>query len=51
MDKLTLPVTLINAILQYFGTKPYAEVVNLVSAIQNEANAQIPAEFKDSAES
>jgi hypothetical protein len=51
MDKLSLPISLVNALLQYFATKPYGEVVNFVNAIQQEANAQIPQDQKDSAES
>ena len=39
MDKLTLSTNLVNAILQYLGTRPYADVFQLVEAIQKEAKA------------
>jgi len=42
MDKISLPINLVNAMLQYFAGKPYGEVVNFVAAIQQEANAQLP---------
>lgn len=51
MDKLSLPINLVNALLQYFATKPYGEVVNFVNAIQQEATAQIPQDQQDSANS
>jgi hypothetical protein len=41
MDKLILPVSLINAILQYLGQRPYAEVFTLINAIEKEASEQI----------
>lgn len=40
MKKATLSVQLVNAILQYLGTKPYAEVFQLVESIQKEAKEQ-----------
>jgi hypothetical protein len=40
MKEATLSVQLVNAILQYLGTKPYAEVFQLVEAIQKEAKEQ-----------
>jgi hypothetical protein len=33
---LTMPIQLVNAILQYLGTKPYLEVRGLVDAVQAE---------------
>jgi hypothetical protein len=42
MDKLTLSTNLVNAILQYLGTRPYADVFQLVEAIQKEAKEQQP---------
>ena len=39
MEKITLSTNLINAILQYLGTRPYADVFQLVEAIQKEAKA------------
>ena len=38
--KLTLP--LVNAILQYLGSRPYTEVYPLVAEIQAQATPQVP---------
>jgi hypothetical protein len=40
MEKITLSTNLVNAIMQYIGTRPYAEVFQLVEAIQKEAKEQ-----------
>ena len=40
MDELKLSTQLINTILQYLGTKPYAEVFPLIQEIQKQATAQ-----------
>ena len=40
MNEIQLSTNLVNAILQYLGTKPYAEVYQLVEAIQKEAKTQ-----------
>jgi hypothetical protein len=40
MEKITLSTNLVNAILQYLGTRPYADVFQLVEAIQKEAKEQ-----------
>ena len=40
MEKLQLSTQLMNAILAYIGSKPYQEVFQLVSAIQEEAKNQ-----------
>ena len=40
MEKITLSTNLVNAILQYLGTRPYADVFQLVEAIQKEAKTQ-----------
>jgi hypothetical protein len=42
MEKITLSTNLVNAILQYLGTRSYADVFQLVEAIQKEAKEQIP---------
>lgn len=42
MNELKLSTQLINSILQYLGTRPYAEVFQLIEAIQNEAKQQQP---------
>jgi hypothetical protein len=39
MEKLTLSTQLVNAILQYLGTRPYTEVFQIIEAIQKEAKA------------
>ena len=41
MEKITLSTNLVNAILQYFGTRPYTDVFQLVEAIQKEAKEQV----------
>jgi hypothetical protein len=40
MEKLTLSAQLVNAILHYFGQRPYVEVVGLIKAIEQEAQEQ-----------
>ena len=41
MDKISLSTNLVNAILQYMGSQPYAAVANLIAGIQQEAQGQI----------
>lgn len=40
MDEIKLKTDLVNAILQYLGSKPFVEVAGLVQAIQQQAQAQ-----------
>lgn len=40
MDNLTLPTQLVNAIMQYLGSRPFVEVAGLIQAIQQEAAKQ-----------
>jgi len=40
MEKITLSVNLVNAVLQYLGTQPYQNVYQLVEALQKEAKDQ-----------
>lgn len=40
MEKVTLSVNLVNAVLQYLGTQPYQNVYQLVEALQKEAKDQ-----------
>ena len=40
MEKITLSTNLVNAILQYLGSRPYADVFQLVEAIQKEGKEQ-----------
>jgi hypothetical protein len=42
MQNVTLPIDLVNAILQYMASRPYGEVFQLVGAIQAEAVKQAP---------
>lgn len=37
MENITISVQLANVILQYLSTKPYAEVAQLIAAIQEAA--------------
>lgn len=40
-QKIELTLSLINSVMQYLGTRPYAEVVALISAIQEQAAPQL----------
>ena len=42
MEDIKLPVNLVNAILQYLGTRPFVEVAQLIQAIQQVAAEQVP---------
>ena len=44
--KISMPVNLVNAVLQYLGTRPYGEVYQLIQAVQAAAIPQLPAEEK-----
>ena len=39
---VTLTLGLVNAVLQYLGTRPYAEVFPIVQEIQAQAMPQVP---------
>jgi len=39
MNEIKLSTGLVNAILQYLGTRPYTEVFQVIEAIQKEAKA------------
>ena len=43
MNEIKLSTNLVNAILQYLGSRPYTEVFQIIDAIQKEA---IPKETK-----
>ena len=47
MDKITLTTELLNAIMQYLGSKPFAEVAGLIAEVQKQAAEQgaIPTEL------
>lgn len=40
METINVPVSLINAILQYLGSRPYVEVANLIAGVQQAATPQ-----------
>jgi hypothetical protein len=40
--KINLTLNLVNAVLQYLGTRPYAEVFPIVQEIQAQAIPQVP---------
>lgn len=40
--KIEMSLGLVNGILGYLGTRPYAEVHQLIAAIQEQAAPQIP---------
>ena len=42
MDKITLPLNLVNAIMGYLGKQPYDQVFQLIAEVQKEAAAQVP---------
>ena len=44
MNEIKLSTNLVNAVLQYLGSRPYAEVFQLVETIQKEAQNQSKAE-------
>jgi hypothetical protein len=41
-QKIALTLPLVNAVLQYLGTKPYQETAQLIQAIQEQAIPQMP---------
>jgi hypothetical protein len=41
-QKIELSLNLVNAVLQYLGTKPFQEVFQLVQAVQEQAIPQMP---------
>lgn len=40
MDEMKLKTDLVNAILQYLGSRPFVEVAGLIAGIQQQAAAQ-----------
>jgi len=41
MENITFSTQLVNTILQYLGNKPYAEVFQLIDAVQKEVKEQL----------
>jgi len=42
VDKITLSVELVNAMLAYLGNQKFVEVQGLIAAVQKEAEGQFP---------
>jgi len=40
MENIILPTKLVNAVLQYLASRPYGDVVQIISEIQKEAASQ-----------
>jgi hypothetical protein len=47
MEKITLSTALLNQIMGYLGTRPFQEVFQLITAVQEEAKAQASVETTD----
>lgn len=43
MENVQLSTQLVNAILQYLGSRPFVEVANLITGIQREVEPQVKA--------
>jgi hypothetical protein len=41
-QKIALSLNLVNAVVQFLGTKPYQETFQLIQAIQEQAISQMP---------
>lgn len=41
MEHVQLSTQLVNAILQYLGSRPFVEVANLITGIQREVEPQV----------
>jgi hypothetical protein len=48
--KIEISVELLNAVLNYLGTKPFVEVAGLINGIQEQAKGQLPQEETEAAE-
>jgi hypothetical protein len=49
-QKIELSLSLVNGILQYLGTRPYGEVFQIISAIQEQAGPQVKEETEQQQE-
>jgi len=47
---IELSLSLVNGILQYLGTRPYGEVFQIISAIQEQAAPQVKEETEQQQE-
>jgi len=43
MEKITLSINLLQAIMGYLGKQPYDQVFQLIAEVQKEAQGQVPA--------
>jgi hypothetical protein len=41
MDKITISVQILNQVMGYLGSRPYQEVYQLITALQDEAKEQL----------
>lgn len=41
MDKITISVQILNQVMGYLGARPYQEVYQLITALQDEAKEQL----------
>jgi len=49
-QEIKLSLSLVNNIIQYLGTKPYGEVFQIISAIQEQAAPQVKEELEQQQE-
>jgi hypothetical protein len=49
-QKIELSLALVNALMQYLGTRPYQDVFPLISAIQEQATPQMATNSQTSVE-
>ena len=41
MDKITISVQILNQVMGYLGSRPYQEMYQLITALQDEAKEQL----------
>lgn len=46
-NTIILSTDLVNAVLQYLGTRPFQEVAQLINGLQSEAGPQVRADKED----
>ena len=46
MDKITLPINLLNAIMGYLGKQPYEQVYQLINDVHKEVQPQVQPQVK-----
>jgi len=50
MEKITLPLNLVNAIMGYLGKQPYDQVFQLIAEVQKEAQGQVQTSTQETQE-